>query len=466
MISSPRQSLATLSFFQRLRRHPKGLWFVFWGELAERASYYGMKTLLALYLVNRFSFSEQRSGSNVEYFTAACYVLPIVGGIIADRLLGKYRTIVYWSFPYIMGHIVLGDAHSELSLYVALALLAMGSGAIKPNTSTLMGLVYEREGKMELLPEAFSFFYAAINIGAAATSISLPIVKNAAFAAGYDGYRVALMCPTILMALALLIFVTGKKHYPQEYIDRTPKPPEQKREEVRTLVRLSGVFLLIALFWFVYDQTGSTWVLFGTAMMDFRLYPFNISVSAEQMQGLNPVLIIVLTPFFNWFWGQLATLRGGRPVPATQKMMLGFLLVVLCMGTMAVAGYQTHDGTVKVTIWYEVLATLVITMAELCVSVVGLEFAFNNASPKTRSTVTAAFLFTVFIGDMFGGWFVDRFYKSLGYGQYFAVQAFIMLCVACAFYFVAKRFERNEEQRGAAYDLGGLPSIEAVRITD
>lgn len=460
-------SLTDLEFWQRLGHHPRGLWFVFWGELAERASYYGMRTLLTLFLVARFHYDKPSAGATANYFTAACYVLPLLGGFIADRWLGKYRTIVYWSFPYILGHVFLGESTTPFQLYLALALLAAGSGAIKPNTSALMGQIYEKEGKKELLPEAFSFFYAAINIGAATTSIALPLVV--AHFAGVsiadmsaadpvklnNAYRVALMCPTVLMGVALGIFMMGRKHYPEERIDRAPKPPALRKQERETLVRLSGVFALIAMFWFVYDQSSSTWVLFGTDLMDPRLAPFNITLTAEQMQGLNPVLIIVFTPIFNALWSTVKQRRGGVDLPATQKMMLGFLLVIGCMGVMAWAGYQTQNGTVKVSIWYDVLATVIVTMAELCVSVIGLEFAFNNASPETRSTVTAAFLFTVFVGDSLGGLFIDRFYPlkgedgllapgRLSYGGYFLSQAVIMAVVAVLFYFVAKRFERGD----------------------
>lgn len=471
-MSDTPENLTELPFLQRLRHHPRGLWYVFWGELAERASYYGMRTLLALFLIARFQYTDAESGQTANYFTAACYVLPLLGGYIADRWLGKYRTIVYWSIPYIIGHIILGESHTPFQLYLALALLAAGSGAIKPNTSTLMGQIYEAEGKMALLPEAFSFFYAAINIGAATTSIALPLVV--AHYAGVDianvssadpvklneAYRIALLCPTVLMAVALAIFMAGRKNYPVETIDPTPKSPALRAEERQTLVRLSGVFALIAMFWFVYDQSSSTWVLFGTKLMDPTLAPFGITYTAEQMQGLNPVLIIIFTPIFNWLWTVVRKARNGVDLPATQKMMIGFWLVIGCMAVMAYAGYATHDGTVKVSIWYDVVATVIITMAELCVSVIGLEFAFNHASPETRSTVTAAFLFTVFLGDTLGGWYIGRFYPSEGkdglplpgrmsYGGYFLSQAVIMVVVAGLFYLVARRFEREDAARGA-----------------
>ena len=159
-------------------RHPKGFKYIFWGEFAERASFYGMKALLVMYMIDELGYSDANSATVASFFTAACYVLPLIGGIIADRWLGKFKTIIYFAIPYILGHIVLGAFTTELGLYTALALLAGGSGSIKPNISTLMGLMYEREGKKHLMSRAFSWFYMSINIGAASTMLTLPFIRD------------------------------------------------------------------------------------------------------------------------------------------------------------------------------------------------------------------------------------------------------------------------------------------------
>src|SRR5436190_1209169 len=124
-------------------------------------------------------------------FMAACYLTPFLGGWVAERYLGRYKTILYYSVPYILGHIILGSFQNKTGLFVALVLLALGSGAIKPNTSVLMGMIYDAEKKEALLNEAFSLFYAAINIGAAASQFALPIIVEKR---GGD-YGLALMVP-------------------------------------------------------------------------------------------------------------------------------------------------------------------------------------------------------------------------------------------------------------------------------
>src|SRR5262245_49746595 len=121
------------------KSHPKGFWFFFWGEFAERCSYYGMRAILARYMADQLALGQANAATYTSYFLAACYFLPLLGGWIADRFFGKYWTIVGFSLPYIVGQLLL-TIESVPFLVVSLVLLAMGSGVIKPNISTLMGL--------------------------------------------------------------------------------------------------------------------------------------------------------------------------------------------------------------------------------------------------------------------------------------------------------------------------------------
>jgi POT family proton-dependent oligopeptide transporter len=422
-----------------LNRHPRGFWFIFWGELAERASFYGMKTLLLLYMVQVLGYSDANSATVVSLFTAACYILPIAGGIVADRWLGKFRTIIYFAVPYIFGHIVLGTFSTEVGLYTALLLLAGGSGSIKPNISTLMGLMYHKQGKGHLLSQAFSWFYMAINIGAAATTISLPFVRN------HYGYSVAFMAPTILMVVSLGIFYLGKKHYPTEKVgkkQRAPKTPEQRREDRRIVLRICLLFVLIVFFWSIFDQSYSTWTLFARDYM--ILDTFVGRIPPDAIQGINPVLIVLMTPLFAWLWGK--TDRSEKyHLSSTRKMLIGFVLVILCMGLMSIAGYIAVSS--KVSILWEAFAYLLITAAELCISVIGLQLAFEEAPEHMKSVITGIWLFTVFLGDTLASWF-SRIYTDTSPGNYFGIMTIMIAVVTVLFYFVGRRFEHG--QRAAA----------------
>src|SRR5947209_1431880 len=144
-------------------RHPKGFWFIFWGELAERSSYYGMRALLVIYMTSVLRFKEDYALSVYFIFKATCYLMPLVGGFIADRFLGKYWTIVGFAVPYVIGQVLLA-VPDPVWLYVGMAILACGTGVIKPNISTLMGMTYDqqRPGDEQLRTNAFFMFYFAI----------------------------------------------------------------------------------------------------------------------------------------------------------------------------------------------------------------------------------------------------------------------------------------------------------------
>jgi POT family proton-dependent oligopeptide transporter len=431
--------------FTRLRQHPVGFWFVFTGELAERASYYGMRTLLALYMVDVLGFSQAGGATVMQAFMAACYLTPFIGAWVAERYLGCYRTILYYSLLYILGHVILGGLQNRTGLFIALALLALGSGAIKPNTSVLMGQIYDAEKKGALLNEAFSLFYAAVNIGAAVSSLFLPLIVEA------EGgrYGLALMIPAVLMAASFGAFAFGKRWYPVEQVGgaRTVKTTAGRQAARRTLRHIGGVFAAIAVFWLIYDQNADTWIYFADRHTDLQLGG-GVSMTANQMQALNPFFIVVLTPVFNWIWNTARRRRGGRAVPDTSKMLVGFGIVVVTSILMAWAAWLSSDGAL-VSVWWVIAATFVITLGELCISPVGLEFAYRQAAPGTKSTVTAAFHMMVFAGDAIGLMIAPFYERQLTPAPYFGLLAGIMLATAILFVPIARRFERDTARAAA-----------------
>lgn len=337
--------------------HPVGFWFFFWGEFAERCSYYGMRAILALYMTERLGVDKADTGTYMSFFIAACYFFPLLGGYIADNYLGKYWTIVGFSVPYVLAQLLIGIENWYVVCF-ALVLLAMGSGVIKPNISTLMGLTYDqqRPGQEQLRTSAFNWFYLSINIGAALSQFTMPWLRN-----NY-GYQTAFLFPAGLMALALFIFALGRRYYGQETIERkvvgtpgetipegvtiTGIPVKYKvvtAEELAAdralkrlvLSRIGALFLTVMFFWAIFDQSASTWIFFADTFMDGRL--LGLSVSADQIQAFNPVFIIVLVPLSVWFFKTLA--RNGVQVRATQKMIVGFVLTGLSMAIMSLAGF-------------------------------------------------------------------------------------------------------------------------------
>src|SRR4051812_48854770 len=235
------------SFLDLLTQHPPGFWFIFWGEFAERCSYYGMRAILATYMADQLGLGKANSFLYMSLFIAACYILPLAGGFLADNYFGKYNIIVGFSLPYILGHVILG-VESVPYLIAALALLAMGSGVIKPNISTLMGLTYDqrRPGQDLLRSQAFSIFYMAINIGAGISQLAMPRIRL-----GY-GYSVAFLFPAALMVVAFLIFAAGKPFYAREVIQRRESTPEEKALRWQVLGEIGLLFTLVMFFWAIF----------------------------------------------------------------------------------------------------------------------------------------------------------------------------------------------------------------------
>ena len=423
--------------------HPLGFWFFFWGEFAERCSYYGMRAILWMYMTERLGFLEGSANRIMSLFIAGCYVLPLVGGYIADNYLGKYRTIVLFSIPYIIGQAMIGIENRWFLLF-ALCLLAMGSGVIKPNISTLMGLTYDqqRPGQEKLRSDAFAMFYGSINIGAAISSFAMPAIRTS------YGYQIAFLFPAALMAMALLFFAVGKPFYATETIRRVKLAPEERHERRVVLRRIIGLFIVVTFFWSIFDQAASTWTQFARDNLDLNLsiFGWEFELTPDQIQGLNPILILLMLPPITVMWHLLANL--GFKLRPTDKMLIGFVLTAMTMAIMSVAGYRAAEFG-RVSVLWEVVPYILITVAEICISVVGLELAFSAAPATMKSFVTACWLLTVFFGNMLNS-FITPFYGAeiplLGFtlvpGPYFGLFALLMVPVTVAFVLVSRRFNR------------------------
>ena len=261
--------------------------------------------------------------------------------------MGKYRTIVYFAIPYIFGQALLGIAslHNETCLYLSLGLLAMGSGVIKPNISTLMGLTYDqrRPGQTKLRSDAFAIFYGSINIGAALSSFCVPAIRNY-YGGDSHAYAMAFLFPAALMIMAFIVFAAGKPFYATETIQRVRLTPEQRRERWVILRRLFGLFFVVMIFWSIFDQSTCTWIEFARdhLHLHLNLYFTTIPLSPDQLQALNPILIIVMLPPVTILWHLLA--RFGWELRPTDKMLIGFVLTTLTMGITAWSAFRGADA--------------------------------------------------------------------------------------------------------------------------
>jgi proton-dependent oligopeptide transporter, POT family len=466
--------------------HPRALLFFFWGEFAERSSYYGMRTVLALYLTSVLHFPDTTATPIYSAFKIACYFLPLLGGFIADRWLGRYWTIVGFSIPYVAGQFIL-SIPNEVTLFIALALLAGGSGVIKPNISTLMGQTYDqqRPGKSALRSAAFLWFYLSINIGALISSFAMPVLRD------NFGYAVAFQFPAWLMVVALTVFAFGKPHYSLEKPGHKEKTPEQRREEWRVLVRLFGIFGLIVFFWVAYEQNDNLWVFFTRDYVDLHIPLLDRTIAPDQLQFINSLFVIILIPVFSVVFKKWdPDMRIFTPM---RKIMAGFLLTATAAGLMSLAGFlvqgqtkqvmvdkvdaetqktildeatskpvqeETTVSTTKISVLWIVFAYIILTVGEVLLYGTALELAYTAAPESMKGMVTAVFLTTSALGNfinmlwspMYGGSLKDAI-KDRGPllpGQFFGITALVVVAASIAFYFVGRQFDRGAARDAAA----------------
>jgi POT family proton-dependent oligopeptide transporter len=481
--------------------HPPAIWFFFWGEFAERASYYGMRAILFLYLTQVLGKSDTEAGPMYSWFKQACYFLPLLGGYIADRWLGRYWTIVGFSVPYVIGQFLIG-VPDPTYVIIALALLAGGSGVIKPNISTLMGQTYDqkRPGQDQLRTAAFNWFYLSINIGALLSMFSLPMIRDHYILTHLDpsvaaqaeeaaqkgeaiakfatpevlqtAYRVAFAFPAGLMVLALVIFALGKPTYALERPEHHVLTPEERRLQWQTLTRLFGIFALVVLFWFGYEHNDTLWVAFNRDYVNLKVPVIGATVSPDQLQFLNALFVIILIPVFNFVFGRLDPEM--KIFTRMRKVLAGFLLTAAAIGIMSLAGFlvqghteQVLEGgktvelsTVKVSVFWPAMAYIVLTFGEVLLYGTMLELSYAAAPKSMKGFITACFLLTNTLGNLlntrwmplYGGSLTDDLAKrgSLMPGQFFGITALVVLAAGVAFIFIGKKFERGQAEAAAA----------------
>jgi POT family proton-dependent oligopeptide transporter len=448
-------------------RHPLAFFFFFWGEFAERSSYYGMRAILFLYLTSVLAFADNTATEIQSYFKAACYFLPLLGGYLADRFFGKYWTIVGFSVPYVIGHFVLG-IQSEIALFIALLLLAGGSGVIKPNISTLMGLTYDqqRPGQEALRSSAFLWFYFSINIGALISQYGLPRFRTHLIEQTNDigqAYRIAFQFPAWVMVASLAIFALGKPFYAIDKPGPLPSlSPEERRQRRQVLARLLGVFALMVFWWAIYEQNDNLWTAFARDHIDRHLLGekptlttfafltplvnlvwrlFGEEFAPDGFQFINALLVILLVPAFAWGFRKVdPAMRVFRPM---RKILAGFLFQVGASGVMAIAGAQSADGTL-VSAWWIVAGFTFLTIGEILLYGTGLELSYAAAPANMKGFVTACFLVTNALGNMINAQLSKLYVTHLAPAEFFTLSATIVLAAAIAFFFVGRRFDRSQ----------------------
>ena len=382
-------------------RYPRGLPYIVSNEAAERFSYYGMKAILVVFMTkyladtngNPAPMTEAQATAWYHLFGTANYLTPIIGAFLADIFWGKYRTIIWLSAVYCLGHVVLAVSPDRFGLAAGLLLIALGSGGIKPCVSSHLGDQFST-ANASLLTKAFAAFYLSINIGAMISVLLTPWLLE------HYGPHVAFAVPGVLMLIATVVFWMGRNKFVAippvgwaEYRAEFAKPDTKS-----FLPRLALVYVFIAFFWSLYDQTGSTWVLQAERLdRTVSLFGFTFEVLPSQLQTLNPLMILIFTPLSSYWLFPLLEKRG--KLSAIGKIRCGMFLAAVSFLIVAAAELQLAAGG-SASMMYQVVAYLFLTAGEVLVSITSLEFAYTQAAPKLKSFVMSFYLLSVALGNV------------------------------------------------------------------
>jgi len=454
-------------------KFPNQIKYIVWNEACERYSYYGMRSILVIFLVQYLLLTKTQATADYHLFAGACYLFPLLGAYISDRFWGKYKTILILSLVYCLGHAFLAFfEHDKGGFYWGLALIALGSGGIKPCVSAHVGDQFKPSQKAAL-KKVFDLFYWMINFGSFFSSIITPWTLEA------YGPGLAFGIPGILMLIATFIFWLGRKefiHVPptgsnphstskvlfsalKNFSRREDKGmfggalidhPKKAVEDVHAAMSVSKIFIAIAVFWALFDQHGSSWVLQAREMnLDVNILGWSGTLLPSQIPALNPIMVMILIPIFTF--GVYPFFENKLKIEMTPLRKMGAGMFVCAISFVFIGAYQyILDGGTQLSVLWQVIPFLVITMAEVMVSITGLEFAYTQAPRSMKSTIMSMWLLTVFFGNMITAYialFADSF--GLSGGNFFMFFAILMAIFAVIFAIVAKSYKMNNFMEGS-----------------
>lgn len=421
--------------------HPKGLYYLFFAELWERFSFYGMRALLVLYMTKQLLFTDQMSFGIYAAYMSLVYFTPLIGGILADNYLGYRKSIIIGGLFMAFGHFFL-SIESSLFYFGSLALIVVGNGFFKPNISTFVGELYEKEDLRR--DSGFTIFYMGINIGAAVAPLLC------AFLAELYGWHYGFMLAGIGMLIGLYFFHHGAqsgvfedkglvpnqqlydrkilglnkqglivvmsiicvpifaliiRFYQFEHylvwlvsfvilaaltsIYRSVEPTVQKR-----LLVIAYFTSLMTLFWAIFEQAGSSLTLFADRNINL------IGINAAQTNSINAGFIILLAIPFSLMWSHLSR-KGNNPNSAI-KAGIGIFLLGLGFVIFG-ASANDLDAAARTPMWYLILGYFVLTVGELFISPIGLSKVTELAPPKYLAFLMGIFFTSSFYGHFFAG---------------------------------------------------------------
>jgi proton-dependent oligopeptide transporter, POT family len=445
---------------------PPGVPYIIGNEAAERFSYYGMNSILTIFMTKYLTDKMgnlnvmQPAAAEAWYhtFVVVLYFLPLLGAVLADAFFGKFKVVLWLSIVYCLGHGTLALMGSSVAtaveprylLLLGLVMIAMGAGGIKPCVSTNVGDQFGETNK-HLLPKLFNWFYFTINAGSAASTLIIPWLlepykASPEFAANWPGVAaflesprlhspdIAFGLPGIFMVIATIFFWLGRK----KFVHIPPVGGRRYAAEIfnKETAKIIGNILIpvpfVAMFWALWQQNFSSWIIQAESM-DRHL--FGIDWLSSQIQTVNPLFILIMLPLFSYVVYPLVE----KVVPLTPLRKMGAGLFVTAASFLLVAIIQKwiDDGGKPNIIW-QVWAFVILTAGETLVSPTHLEFSYTQGPVKMKSLIMCTYLIAISSGNAFTAlvnWLIqnpDGSVKLQG-TSYFMFFVWVMLGTAVLF---------------------------------
>ncbi|NNC94773.1 MAG: MFS transporter [Chitinophagales bacterium] len=385
-------------------KFPKGIPYIIGNEAAERYSFYGMKAILVIFLTEFLRnnqgelapLSDEDAKFWYHIFVMVTYATPLLGAILADVFWGKYRTILRISVLYVIGHACLALWENYTGMLIGCGLIAFGAGGIKPCVSAHVGDQFDKRNS-HLLEKIFIYFYFAINTGAFLGYLSGEWLLREI------SPTVAFGIPGIFMFIATVVFWLGRKKFvavkpagPQLYLKEVFSEDGRKR-----IFKLIPLYIFLAAFWSLYDQTGSAWVLQAKSDLmnkhvDLGFWAFDFYPS--QIGFFNPLLILILIPIFDRIL--YPRLKQKTNLHYARKILIGMFLAVLPFALLSWVQMRM-DGGIEMSILWQLLAYILITAAEIMISITALEFSYTQAPNKLKSFIMSFYFLSISLGNLF-----------------------------------------------------------------
>jgi POT family proton-dependent oligopeptide transporter len=400
--------------------HPKGLGPLFFIELWERFSYYGMRSILILYMTSAaalggLGFDTKYAASIYGWYTMSVYVTALPGGWIADHVTGARLAVFIGGVIIACGHFTM-VFHETSFVFLGMGLIAIGTGLLKPNISVMVGNLYpENDGRRD---SGFSIFYMGINIGAILAPLVVGFLaktqtfRNILSQAGLDPNKCwhwGFAAAGVGMVIGLFVYLKNRERLAQvgnrvgavkKGTAAAPAPPLTRSDWLRMLA-IVILFIFTIVFWAAYEQKGSSLNLFADKLTRNEI--FGVGFSPVYLQSLTPLFVILLVPVFSTLWVRLGTRQPSSPM----KFALGLLFVGLAYSLMAPAAILTGQG--QVTFWWLVGLYFLEVCGEMCLSPVGLSTVTKLAPAKVAGLMMGAWFLATALGNKLAGYLAGFF---------------------------------------------------------